>query len=181
MMRVCWEVKQSTKVIALFLSVLLVFPLMAQDTEKKTDSTKEESSAVAEPIKGGVSYKPILDEKEGHLREPFKSPFDLEKERKEKKKSRLNLGDSSERLEYKIGELSLKGIYFQVEQGYFAIFFVAGIGEYKWYQVGTKFQDGDLVNITDNEVWFKVFVDEEDGTSEGRVREEVQELHRGEE
>jgi len=147
-----------------------------QQEEPVKDPVAEEQSEEIQPIKGGVSYEPILDEKEGKLREPFKSPFELERERQEQRKKNRALSDASERLEYTIQELELKGIYFQVEKGYFAIFSVGG--EYKWYQVGTKFQDGDLVNITDNEVWFKEYV--EDEATEGRVREKRQVLHRGE-
>ena len=74
-----------------------------------------------------------------------------------------------------ISELTLKGIYLQAKTGYWAIFTVGG--EYDWYQVGTKFRDGDLVNITDGAVVFKHYVSD-DAT---QVREVIKELHRGEE
>ncbi|PIE02526.1 MAG: hypothetical protein CSA81_06850 [Acidobacteria bacterium] len=162
------------------LSFLLISPALGQQNEKKKDPVEEDKATVEQPelIKGGVSYEPNPDENEGKLREPFKSPFDLEKEREEKrKKARAVAGDSSDRLPYNIGDLSLKGIFYQVEKGYFAIFEVAG--EYHWFKVGEKFENGDLVNINDNEVWFKEYID--DGTTEGRIREIVRELHRGEE
>lgn len=164
----------------IFLILLMVVPVgvFSQEEEKETPPVEVSETAAPAPIKGGVSYEPIIDENEGKLREPFKSPFELEKEREEKrKKTRAMAGDSAERLPYQIADLSLKGIFFQVEKGYFAIFDIAG--EYQWFQVGEKFENGDLVNITDNEVWFKEYID--DGTTEGRIREIVRELHRGEE
>jgi hypothetical protein len=48
---------------------------------------------------------------------------------------------------------------------------------YKWFQVGVKFRDGDLVNITDEAVVFKNYVSDDDI----QVREVVKKLHRGEE
>jgi Tfp pilus assembly protein PilP len=137
-------------------------------------SAQQNPAPVEEPIKGGVSYDPIRGE-ENTLRDPFKSPFELEQEQEEEGKDELGLGDEEERLPFDIAELGLKGIYFTAQSGYWAIFTVGD--EYKWWQVGVKFLDGDLINITDGAVVFNHFVT--DGGNQ--VREVIKELRRGEE
>lgn len=170
----------------LFLALLLWMFLLpsaarAQDesvTDSAATSQTEELVPGDEeaPITGGVTYNPRRDEDEEKPRDPFKSPFDLEKERKEAAK-RQTPGLDPSRHEEMIQELNLKGIYLEARTGYWAIFEVGG--EYKWYQTGEKFQDGDLVNITDNEVLFKQYIDDE--SQDLAHREIVLELHRGEE
>ena len=127
-----------------------------------------------EPITGGVEYTPQrgLDDK---LRDPFKSPFELEAEEREQAERERQAGLEVDRLEYNISELELKGIYLQARTGYWAIFRIGD--DYKWYQVGEKFRDGDLTNITDDAVIFKHFA-AEDAT---QVRDIVKELRRDEE
>ena len=166
---------QTHKTLPLLLAILLVglaTPfLMAQD-ENNAAST---ATTADEPIKGGVTYEPLRDE-EGRLRDPFRSPFELEREERERQAAqRDSIPDLESRLPINISELTLKGIYLQATTGYWAIFTVGG--EYDWYQVGTKFRDGDLVNITDGAVVFKHYVSD-DAT---QVREVIKELHRGEE
>ncbi len=127
------------------------------------------------PISGGVIYEPVRGE-DNKLRDPFKSPFELEQEKRDKDKAnRATLADAEKRLAFNIGELELKGIFLQATTGYWAIFRIGD--RYDWFQVGEKFRDGDLVNITDGAVVFNQFVSE-DGT---QVRELIKELHRGEE
>lgn len=151
-----------------FLLPLLVWSsvLLAQEP-----TTEDESV----PISGGVIYNPVRAE-DNKLRDPFKSPFELEREKREKdKQNRTTLDDVEKRLAFNIGELELKGIFLQASTGYWAIFRIGD--RYDWFQVGEKFRDGDLVNITDGAVVFNHFVSE-DGT---QVREVIKELHRGEE
>ena len=136
-------------------------------------ASAQEPAPAEEPVRGGVTYEPILGEGD-KLRDPFKSPFELEQEQEQENQASL-LNDSEERLPYDIAELSLKGIYLAANTGYWAIFSVGD--EYKWFQVGVKFKDGDLVNITDGAVVFNHFV--ADGGTQ--VREVVKELRRGEE
>ena len=165
---------ETHKKIPLLLAILLMGlatpHLMAQNEEPTTDTT-----TVDEPIKGGVTYEPLRDD-EGRLRDPFRSPFELEREERERQAAQRDaIPDMESRLPINISELTLKGIYLQAKTGYWAIFTVGG--EYDWYQVGTKFRDGDLVNITDGAVVFKHYVSD-DAT---QVREVIKELHRGEE
>jgi len=129
-----------------------------------------------EPITGGVIYDPRRSEDE-KLRDPFKSPFELEQEEREKQKAleSAGLSDMESRLSYSISELNLKGIYLEARTGYWAIFSIGDV--YKWYQVGEKFRDGDLENITDGAVVFKYYPSDD----VSQVREVVKELHRGEE
>lgn len=146
-----------------FVAIFCVFsPLIAQD-----DSTEE-------PVRGGVTYEPIRTDEE-RLRDPFKSPFEIEQEKKDREKNRTLLSEDDDRVPYNISELSLRGIYLTAKSGYWAIFEVGEV--YKWYPVGIKFLDGDLVNITDGAVVFKHYISE-DTT---KVREVVKELRRGEE
>ncbi len=164
--------------------LFLAAPLWAQTDDAVVDDglsvpvTETGASAedVETPITGGVTYNPRKDEFEEKPRDPFKSPFDLAKEQEEAKKSTPRFVDP-ERHEEMIQELNLKGIYLEARTGYWAIFEVGG--EYKWYRTGEKFQDGDLVNITDNEVLFKQYIDDE--SQDLAHREIVLELHRGEE
>jgi len=123
------------------------------------------------PVSGGAVYAPIRDE-EDRLRDPFKSPFELEKEMKEAAKASGQLADEEQRLPYSLNELNLTGIYLRAEKGYLAIFRIGN--DYKWFPSGTKFQDADLVNITDQSVVFQDL--------SGEVpREVIKELRRGEE
>ena len=152
----------------LILFMLFVLPAagLAQDDGDNADA--------AEPVSGGVVYspKPSL---EGTLRDPFKSPFEIEQDRTKEASDTPLAIDTTDRLAFSISELELRGIYLQPTTGYWAIFKVGE--DYKWWQVGIKFQDGDLVNITDGAVVFKHFISD-DAT---QVREVVKELHRGEE
>lgn len=144
-------------------------PLMAQQTETEPEETASES------VSGGTAYSPV--KKEGdQLRDPFKSPFEIEKEEQEKLSALgSRIPDAENRLPYSISELELRGIYYQAQSGYRAIFMVGDT--YRWWSAGTKFQDADLVNITDGAVVFKHYASGEDI----QVREVVKELHRGEE
>jgi Tfp pilus assembly protein PilP len=127
------------------------------------------------PITGGTTYEPIHAEDE-KLRDPFKSPFEIEKEERDQLGMAGNvLEDADERLPYSISELDLRGIYYQAQSGYRAIFRIGD--DYKWWPAGTKFRDADLVNITDGAVVFKHYSVDDDI----QVREVVKELHRGEE
>ena len=127
------------------------------------------------PVTGGVVYNPIKDPVEGTFRDPFKSPFDLAKEKAEANKRNLRVDDG--RNQYSVTELQLKGIYLEARTGYWAIFEIGG--KYDWFQSGTKFQDGDLVNIDDESVLIKQFIDDE--SQEMAHREIRYVLHRGEE
>ncbi len=173
-----------TRKTALILALLLgASGLWAQDPQNQQSDpqpTQQQPALELEedaPITGGVVYQPETprsdDEK---LRDPFKSPFEIEKEEREKEKTGgIGLGDMESRLSYSISELNLKGIYLAPQSGYVAIFSIGD--DYKWFKVGEKFRDGDLVNITDGAVVFKYYPSD-DVT---QVREVVKELHRGEE
>lgn len=141
--------------------------LYAQEPEAEPENKE------TEPVRGGVVYEPIQDDG-GKLRDPFKSPFEIEDEAEEPLTKGL---DEEARLPFSVSALNLKGIYLQARSGYWAIFEIGGGGEYRWFQVGTRFRDGDLVNITDGAVVFKHYISE-DAT---QVREVIKELHRGEE
>jgi len=126
-------------------------------------------------ITGGVTYQPERTA-EDKLRDPFKSPFEIEQEEREQRQlGNAQIDETDNRLPYSISELELRGIYYEARSGYRAIFSVGD--EYKWWPAGTKFQDADLVNITDGAVIFKQYAAED----EIQVREVVRELHRGEE
>ena len=127
-----------------------------------------------ETIRGGVIYSPERDPN-NKLRDPFKSPFELEEEEKALRERDKAFTDRGEVEEFDVGELDLSGIYLDALTGYWAIFKIGD--DYNWFQVGIKFRDGDLVNITDNAVVFKYYTSD-DPT---QVREVVKELHRGEE
>lgn len=143
-------------------------PLMAQQAESETE-------AEAAPVSGGTAYSPNKSEGE-QLRDPFKSPFEIEQEERERLSAvSSRIPDAENRLPYRLHELELRGIYYQAQSGYRAIFMVGDT--YKWWGAGTKFHDADLVNITDGAVVFKHYASEEDI----QVREVVKELHRGEE
>ena len=154
--------------IAFWMLLLFSLGVFAQDPKPS------EPAEADEPITGGVTYEPERTD-EGKLRDPFKSPFEIEQEERNKDKGVIKLADAENRLPFTVSELSLMGIYLRAETGYWAIFSVGG--EYEWWQVGVKFRDGDLVNITDDAVIFKHYVSD-DAT---QVREVVKELHRGEE
>lgn len=143
---------------------------LAQEDDKAPQTEEEEG-----PVSGGVPYNPErnLDDK---LRDPFKSPFELEQEKKAAQDTNASpIPDIENRLPYSISELELRGIYLQAKTGYMAIFRVGD--DYKWWPSGTKFRDADLVNITDAAVIFKHYTSDEDV----QVREVVKELRRGEE
>jgi Tfp pilus assembly protein PilP len=158
--------------LSLFLLLAGAVGAFAQD-EKPADPAPKAPGEEA-PVTGGVTYEPETGE-DDKLREPFKSPFEIEQEDREA----LNLQNAAlkdkSRLPYSISELELRGIYYQAKSGYRAIFRVGD--DYKWWSAGTKFQDADLVNITDGAVVFKHYTSDEDV----QVREVVKELHRGEE
>lgn len=160
--------------IALFLCVFGALGCLAQDTAASTDEAK---TADEISVSGGIGYNPIRNDNEEVPRDPFKSPFEIEEEEREQRKlNEANMDTESEqKLPYSIGELELRGIYYQANNGYRAIFRVGN--EYKWWPAGTKFQDGDLVNITDGAVIFKQY----SGGDDIQVRDVVRELHRGEE
>lgn len=142
----------------------------AQDPNADSSAQKDE-----EPITGGVNYNPNPDDT-GKYRDPFKTPFEIEQERKEENKAnQVNGLPGGDRLKYDLGELDLKGIYLDAKTGYWAIFDIGG--DYKWYQVGTLFNDGDLVNISDVAVEFKQYLTE-DGL---QVRELTKVLRRSNE
>ena len=124
---------------------------------------------------GGVVYNPNKGD-DGKLRDPFKSPFEIEQEEREgEEEQRGFLDDMEEREPFNVSELTLKGIYLQATTGYWAIFSIGT--DYKWYQKGAKFLDGELINITDGAVYFEHYL----STDTTQVREVVKELHRGEE
>lgn len=123
------------------------------------------------PISGGVAYEPT---KSGdRTRDPFKSPFELEREEREAQ-AQETTPDDEDRLVFNIGELELKGIYLQNGK-YWAIFRIGD--DYDWFQEGVKFRDGDLINITDGAVVFHHYASDD----RTQVREVIKELHRGEE
>jgi chemotaxis regulatin CheY-phosphate phosphatase CheZ len=144
----------------------MVLPGLAQEAPAQPPANDE-----TVPVSGGTVYTPIRDE-EDRLRDPFKSPFELEKEMEKANKSTGLLSDAEDRLPYSLNELELTGIYLRAEKGYLAIFQIGN--DYKWFSAGTKFQDADLVNITDLSVVFQDL--------SGEVpREVIKELRRGEE
>jgi Tfp pilus assembly protein PilP len=156
--------------------LLWVSPALLAQTQEPEEVPEVET---AEPITGGVKYEPKREIGEGELREPFKSPFEIaaEKEQAEKGDGGPTF-DGENRLEYPISSLSLRGIYLQALTGYWAIFEVQG--EFKWFQVGTRFSDGDLVGISDTEVIFKEMMDAEENAAV-QFREVVKQLKHGEE
>lgn len=142
-----------------------------QQPQQETPAEPEEDT----PVSGGVIYKPVVKNEDNKYRDPFKSPFEIEQEKKEQEKT----GRSSRNLEnveqYDIGELDLRGIYLDSRTGYWAVFKIGD--EHDWFQESTRFRDGDLINITDSAVIFSFYPNDDEGT----VREIVKELHRGEE
>ncbi|MCB1049852.1 MAG: hypothetical protein KDC71_04565 [Acidobacteria bacterium] len=163
--------------LAFCLAMMLFIPLWAQDPAepKPPETDAVEEPAEAEPISGGVTYEPKINVETGdtQLRDPFKTPFELAAE---KKKNRPTI-DPTGRNEYSVTELQLKGIYLEARSGYWAIFDIGG--KYLWFQSGEKFQDGDLVNIDDESVLIKQYIDDE--SQELAHREIKYVLHRGEE
>ncbi len=170
-------------------------PLHAQDTEKDKPSKSQATEAgdpastgagdpasteaaeptVTEPlVTGGVNYQPVRKSNE-KLRDPFKSPFEIQKEEREQRRITGGLPDRENRLPYSLSQLELRGIYYHAGKGYRAIFRVGS--EYKWWPAGTKFRDADLVDITDGAAIFKQYTSDD----ESQVRDVVRELHRGEE
>lgn len=165
-------------VICFLLSVSLVAQSNAnQETPQTETPTENPTSADDVTVTGGVEYNPDKNEEEA-LRDPFKSPFELEEERKkEQEEAAVNNVpvDRGETEPYEVDVLDLKGIYLDARSGYWAIFKVGD--EYTWYQKDTKFTNGDLVNITDGAVIFKLY--SSDDTTQ--VRDLVKELDPGEE
>jgi len=159
--------------------LLLVFACVYAPAQEPAETAPETKEQVV--ITGGVTYNPVKNPDEERMRDPFKSPFDLEKERQEAAKNTPRSDVLADRLEHMISELTLKGVYLEARTGYWAIFAIGGgsSGEYKWFQAGTKFQDGDLVNVTDKAVFFKQFFD--DQSQDLAHREIVLELRRSEE
>ncbi|CAM2008499.1 hypothetical protein [Acanthopleuribacter pedis] len=137
----------------------------AQEPAEEEDDT---------PITGGITYSPVVPEDE-LPRDPFKSPFEIEKEREATVTVATGIPNAENRLPHSISEMDLKGIYLDARTGYWAIFSIGG--EYDWFQVGTLLRDADLVNITDKAVFFKHYTSEDSD----HIREVVKELHRGEE
>lgn len=146
--------------------------LQAQE-ENPPQTQEQTASESAQPVSGGVVYAPIRDE-DNDLRDPFKSPFELEEERRATRQA-SGIPDLEERLPYTMGELDLRGIYLRASKGYLAIFRIGDV--YKWYPIGTKFQDSDLVNITDGSVTFNQYVPGD----ELKIREVVKVLRQSEE
>ena len=147
--------------------------LQAQEQEQDPPKNQETPPESVQPVSGGVVYAPIRDE-DNDLRDPFKSPFELEEERRATRQA-TGIPDLEERLPYTMGELELRGIYLRASKGYLAIFRIGDI--YKWYPIGTKFQDADLVNITDGSVTFNQYVPGD----ELKIREVVKVLRQSEE
>jgi hypothetical protein len=163
-----WK-KYLARIVIVLPLVICAFALAQEDN--KTPPAEEEET----PVSGGVPYNPERN-LEDKLRDPFKSPFELEQEKKAAQDATATrIPDIENRLPYAISELELRGIYLQAKTGYMAIFRVGD--DYKWWPAGTKFQDADLVNITDAAVIFKHYTSDEDV----QVREVVKELRRGEE
>lgn len=152
---------------AVILSTILLVGLVAwaQEPAEENEDT---------PITGGITYSPNIQEDEVP-RDPFKSPFEIEKEREASNAVAPGIPNAENRLPHSISEMDLKGIYLDARTGYWAIFSIGG--EYDWFQVGTLFRDADLVNITDKAVFFKHYTSEDSD----HIREVVKELHRGEE
>lgn len=155
-------------------SDLLLAQVEDVNSQEVTVGQQQESDAVV--VTGGVAYGPDKTE-EDTLRDPFKSPFELEEERKKEQEQSVNdpVLDRGETEPFEIDVLDLKGIYLDARSGYWAIFKVGD--EYTWYQKDTKFTNGDLVNITDGAVIFKLY--SSDDTTQ--VRDLVKELDPGEE
>ena len=149
--------------------------LFAQDPPPDSGaSDSEETTAESQVVTGVVEYRPQLGDDE-KLRDPFKSPFEIEEEEKQQNQDNPTVVDRGEVEQYDLDELDLRGIYLDARSGYHAIFKVGD--EFIWYQVGTKFRDGDLENITDSAVIFKFYTTDDITQS----RDLVKELHRGEE
>jgi hypothetical protein len=150
-----------------------------ETTSPQQPAAEEEIVVEGEAISGGITYNPVKKAEEASLRDPFKSPFDLAREAAEARKQKARI-DMSGRIEYNVTDLQLKGIYLEARSGYWAIFEIGGSkGKYEWFQAGSKFQDGDLVNVDDESVLFKQFIDDE--SQEMAHRELKFVLHRGEE
>lgn len=147
-----------------------------QDLSAEPLPESEQQSTDEVVVTGGVEYNPDKTEDDS-LRDPFKSPFELEEERKQEQEAAANdpFADRGETEPYEVDVLDLKGIYLDARSGYLAIFKVGD--EYIWYQKDTKFTNGDLVNITDGAVIFKLY--SSDDTTQ--VRDLVKELDPGEE
>lgn len=137
--------------------------------------TQEPPETEESPISGGVLYKPVIKNEDNKFRDPFKSPFEIEQEKKEQEKTTRSSRNLEDVEQYDIGELDLRGIYLDSRTGYWAVFKIGD--EHDWFQESTRFRDGDLINITDSAVIFTFYPMDEEGT----VREVVKELHRGEE
>jgi Tfp pilus assembly protein PilP len=165
---------QKVWILLIFSMVLAVAPTLLRAQQSDPPAGDETESAEQAPITGGAVYDPIRSP-DSKLRDPFKSPFELEQEEQERRSRENTLVDRGEVEEYDIGELDLRGIYLDSRTGYWGIFKIGD--NYEWFQVGVKFRDGDLINITDSAVIFKNYTSE-DAT---QVREVVKELHRGEE
>lgn len=161
-----------------FISVSLVAQSNANQEAPQTETPAETATTADDVIvTGGVEYNPDKNEDEA-LRDPFKSPFELEDERKKAQEEAVANNvplDRGETEPYEVDVLDLKGIYLDARSGYWAIFKVGD--EYTWYQKDTKFTNGDLVNITDGAVIFKLY--SSDDTTQ--VRDLVKELDPGEE
>lgn len=161
---------------------LLVAPLRAQDPEQEKTTSPQAAETTETPaptstdsvVTGGVTYQPVRKSNE-KLQDPFKSPFEIQKEEREQRRATGGLPDRENRLPYSLSQLELRGIYYHAGTGYRAIFRVGS--EYKWWPAGTKFRDADLVNITDGAAIFKQYTSDD----ESQVRDVVRELHRGEE
>jgi len=139
---------------------------------QQQESTEKEDET---PISGGVVYKPVIKNEDNKFRDPFKSPFEIEQEKKEQDAGNRPSRNLEDVEQYDIGELDLRGIYLDSRTGYWAIFKIGD--EHDWFQESTRFRDGDLINITDSAVIFSYYPLDEEGT----VREVVKELNRGEE
>ncbi len=151
-------------------------PIEDPQEKKNVDEkgTEGDPTEEAGPISGGVVYNPERTD-DDKLRDPFKSPFEVEAAERDKTKLHDKIPFKDQRLPIPISDLELTGIYLQTKTGYLAIFRVGD--DYKWFGTGTKFLDADLVNITDRSVVFKHYVSGEDL----QVREVVKVLRRGEE
>lgn len=154
-----------------FLLVCALSGFAQQSQPQQPPAEPEEES----PISGGVVYKPVIKNEDSKFRDPFKSPFEIEQEKKEKDATNRPSRNLEDVEQYDIGELDLRGIYLDSRTGYWAIFKIGD--EHDWFQESTRFRDGDLINITDSAVIFTFYPTDEEGT----VREVVKELRRGEE
>lgn len=154
----------------LVLAFLGVFAAIGFSQQQESTEKEDET-----PISGGVVYKPVIKNEDNKFRDPFKSPFEIEQEKKEQQKGQPSTRNLEDVEQYDIGELDLRGIYLDSRTGYWAIFKIGD--EHDWFQESTRFRDGDLINITDSAVIFSYYPTDEEGT----VREVVKELNRGEE